>query len=111
MSKKLTTQDEFLSEYSKFSGYTKTSIKTFVDSFGIFIEYCIENNIEWKYPSFVELYFSNIPERETTKVGTNERIVLPPVRKAKLRLSNKLRKKQKEQNRVIEPILREIWRE
>ena len=103
---KLTTQDEFLTVYSEQTGYTKSSIKNFMDSFGAFIEYCIENNVEWKYGNVMEFYFSQMKGRNTVKVGTkDERINLPPVLKAKIRLANKHRKKQKEQNRFLKDIL------
>lgn len=105
---RLETQDEFIEQYSKRSGLNKKSVKMIVDSMADFLQYCIEENIEFRVSNLFELYFSNMKSRETVKVGTNERITLPPVRKAKLRLSNKLRRKQGDMNKIMRPILEEI---
>ena len=108
----LETKDEFLTEYSRFAGVTKTSAKYFMDALGAFIEECIENNVSFQYASVIELYFSEMKSRKTVKVGTKDEMVsLPPTIKARVRLAKKIRKKQTEFSRMMRPVLEDFERE
>lgn len=112
--KRITTQGELYSLYSQVTGLNKSSSKMVFDTMAYFLNYCIENNIEFKNSSSFELYYSIMKERETTKIvkgGSKERVILPPVIKAKLRLADSLRRKQGEQSAMLRPILEKVYGE
>lgn len=114
MNKEINNQKDFIEEYSRFSGLDKKSVKIIIETMGGFIQYCIENNISFRVSNLFELYYSTMKGRETARIhkdGCTERIILPPVIKAKLRLSDSIRKRQKEQSKILKPILEEIERE
>jgi len=106
--KATTTKEEFVHEFSNYSRIQKTDIRFFLDALEGYISESIEAQAEFQINGLFSLYFSTMKERDTVKVGTNEKITLPVTRKARLRLADKHRKNQKVQNRVLRPILEEI---
>jgi hypothetical protein len=95
----ISNTDDFIKEFSNFSRMTQTDVRYFLQSFGAFIDTCIEEQVPFK-TNVLELYFSTMKGRNTKLFGK-----LPPTRKAKLRLANKYRMGQKAQNKVYRNIL------
>ena len=106
---KLNEKKEVIDLFSDITGMTKESSKVVFDSMAYFVEHCIENHIEFRVSGLFELYFSRMKERTVPDVNNSEKMVnLPPVYKAKIRLSKKLRKRQADENKILRPFLENI---
>jgi nucleoid DNA-binding protein len=109
---RLNEKKEIVDLFSDVTGMTKESSKIVFDSMAYFVEHCIENHIEFRVSGLFELYFSRMKERTVPDVNDSENMVnLPPVYKAKIRLSKKLRKRQADENKILRPFLENIFME
>lgn len=101
---------QFARCFSENSRLTQKDILAFMGELNGFIELAIDSQAEI-HTSLFELYYSDMKERTTVKIGKNsdgERVTLPKTRKARLRLANKFRVRQKGIIKDILPILKNI---
>jgi len=97
--KDITNTEEFIKEYAEHSRLSQKDVQYMLKTLGTFFEEVIENQCTIKTSVF-ELSYKEIKGRETKLFGK-----LPPSREVSLKLANKYRMKQKEQNKVYRSLL------
>lgn len=94
---KIITKEEFISAIAEKASFTKSDVEKILNAMReVFIE-AIENEWEIKVKNFFRLYTQHLGERKITK-GENAGTVYPPVTRNILKLSEKIRFADREEN-------------